>query len=467
MRSTHTVVLLTASSLLLGATPAFAAGRLTSARAVSASGSAEQPQVAVGAAGRTLAVWNRQGKKFDLPKGSIEARLGRIGGTWGPIETLATSGSAPVAAVGADSVAAVAWATEGAKRVTTIYVSIAKAGHNFGAKRVVASGVGVGAPLGAPSGVEVQPDGRVVVIWTRAIKTPPQAGSEASVDYTLVAPGGGQARGQLGTSTPLPASVAQTTGGTVLVASRGVPTFGSSPVNGQAEVATLAPGARGFSGEQTIYAVAGNDYAEADGIGAFAGAGGAGVALSAEEIQPNALELAPLLPSGSFGPAFPAVGIDIQSGLVGYAGPVAALPGDGAQVAAYRLEQLNNPTAEAIVSAQVMAAVRPDGAAVFAAPTQLSSGAGIPSAPVTASAGGSTVVLWGQSSGCRQRVYAAIRPAGGGFAAAAAVAAPFTTQHFLCGYANNTQLSISGSGTRLIAGWLEGSKLDVATLTAQ
>jgi hypothetical protein len=467
MRSTQTCLIFAASSLLLGATPAFASGGLTSAHAVSASGSAEQPQVAVGAAGRTLAVWNRQGAKFDLPKGSIEARLGRTGGAWGANTTLAGSGSAPVAAVGADSVAAVAWATEGAKDTTTIYVSIAKAGHNFGAKHVVASGVGVGAPLGAPSGIEVQPDGRVVVIWTRAIKTPPQDSSEASVDYTIVAQGGGQARGQLGTSTPLPASVTETDGGTVLVASRAVATFGSSPVNGQAEVATLAPGASAFSGEQTIDAVAGNDYAEADGIGAFAGAGGAGIAFSAEGIQPNALELAPLQPSGSFGAAFPAVGIDIASGLVGYAGPAAALPGDGAQIVSYALQQLNNPTAEAVVSAQIMAAVRPAGAAAFAAPTQLSSGAGIPSAPVTASAGGSTVVLWGQSSGCRQRVYAALRPAGGSFGAATVVAPAFTTQHVLCGYANNTQLSISGSGTRLIAGWLDGSKLDVATLTAQ
>ncbi|HWH10801.1 MAG TPA: hypothetical protein VG165_06705 [Solirubrobacteraceae bacterium] len=467
MGTTRSILTLAVATSLAASSPALAAAGLSTARTISGTGSAEQPQVAVGAAGRTLAVWNRQGGRFDLPKGQIDARLGQTGGSWGATQTLSTSGSGPLAAVGSDSVAAVAWATLGAKRSNTIYVSIARAGHSFGRAVRVTSGVGVG----GPTGLEVQPDGRVVVVWVRGIPTPAAQPYRENVDFGLIAPGAQTLHtglaGIAGRGSP---TAALTADGTVLVASPTVlqlPGSGAPDGNQQGQVVTLSPGAQVFTSLPEIFAVPGDANAEADGLAAVAGPGGAGVAFSAEGIQPNLLELAPMLPSGFFGPPVAAASIDISSGLVGYAGPVLALPGDGAQIAAFELEQLDSPTDEAVVSAQIMAAVRPSGAAAFAAPTRLSGPPGVPSAPVSASAGGSTVVLWGQSTGCHQQVYASVRPAGGAFGPARAVAGAFTTQQLLCGHANNTQLGVSGAGSHTIAGWLQGSKLDVATLSAQ
>ncbi|HWH10796.1 MAG TPA: hypothetical protein VG165_06680 [Solirubrobacteraceae bacterium] len=465
MRPARILLVTTTTAILVTAGPALAAGGLSAAQALSGAGSAVQPDVAVGASGRTAATWSAQGKQYHLLKGRIDARLGRVGGAWAATQTLSGSGGSPLAAVGADGVAAVAWATEGANRTNTIFVAVARSGHSFGRRHSVAAGTGVS----APAGLEVQPDGRVVVVFTRGVHVSPPLSREESLDYVLVSPAGAEVHGSLGLTTGIP-SLAETSTGTILLASSPppyAPTVGPPSSGGYAQAASLAPGASAFTTPQKIYAALGNPSAGPYAIGAFAGSGGAAVGMAVDGIQPNALELAPLDATGGFGMAFPVVGIDISNGRVGYAGPVAALPGGGDEVAAYTLQQLDNPTDEAVVSAQVMAAVLPPGLGLpFGTPQRLSGATGIPSAPLAASAGSTSVVLWGQSAGCTQTVYAAVRPAGGTFGPASALAPRFTTQHVVCGNADNTQLSLAGAGRYLIAGWLEGSAIDVATLSA-
>jgi hypothetical protein len=444
-----------------GATAARATTGFSAPQTVSGGGLAEQPQVAVGAGGRTLAVWNDQPlrhRDYNLPKGHIDARLGSAGATFGPTETLTTSGTSPLAAVGSDSVAAVAWGTERANRAATIYVSIARPGHDFGRARALASGVGVGGSLGEPSGVEVQPDGRVVVIWARGVRSPPPFSAHAGLDYALIEPDGTEQHGSIGAVIG-PASVAQASDGTVLVAASAYPTDA-------AEAATLVAGGSAFAGPQTIPAPAGGVGA-AGQPGAFAGDGGAAVAFEVDENQPSLLlGLSLLGPSETFGPEVLATGPALSGDSDGVEGPVAALPGDGAQVEAYTVEQTNDPAEGEIVAAQVIAAVRPGGAASFGAPVQLSSGAGIPSGPLSASAGATTAIIWGQPAGCREQVYSAVRPAGGAFGPATRLGPRFEVQGVLCGHGGGGQLSIAGAGRYVLAAWLQSDQLRSAVLIA-
>ncbi len=352
----RTALLAMVNLLLFAASPALGASGFSASRALSAGGLAEQPQVATSSSGRTLAVWNLQGARFDLLKGQIDARLGRAGGGWGPAQTLG-SGAYPLAAVGSDGVAVVAWATEGPHGSRTLFVSIARAAHGFGRSVRAVSGIGIS----EPAGLEVQPSGRIVLVWSRAIPVSSLAAGENGIDFALLEPSGTRHTGSIGIAHSSP-SVTETATGTALVASQTVPLLpaaNQAGVSAQAQVSMLLPGASRFASPQTIYAVPGDGYAEADGIGAFAGPGGAAIAFSGEGIQPNELELAPVGPGGVFGSPLAATAINISSGTVGYVGPVAALPADGAQVVAWTLQQLNNPTDEAVIAGQVMAAVRP------------------------------------------------------------------------------------------------------------
>ncbi len=462
VRCVRTALLAMLSLLLFAASPSFGARGFSPPRALSVGGLAEQPQVAVSASGRTLAVWNLQGARFDLLEGRIDARLGRGSGSWGSAQTLG-GGAYPLAAVGSDGVAAVAWAAEGFHGSRTLFVSVAKAAYGFGPSIRVVSGIGIS----EPAGLEVQPSGRVVLVWSRAIPVSSHAASESGIDFALLAPSGTRHTGSIGIAHGSP-SVTETATGAVLVASQTVPQLpvdGQAAVSAQAQVSMLAPGASRFGSSETIFAVSGDPYAEADGIGAFEGSGGAAIAFSAEATQPNELDLAPLGPGGVFGSPLAATAINVSSGTVGYVGPVAALPADGAQVVAWTLQQLNNPTDQAVIAGRVMAAVRPAGATSFEVPTTLSTGKTIPSGPLAGSAGGATVVLWTQSAGCRQRVYYALRPAGGAFASASALSPTFTIQSVLCGHGAQTQLALSGAGNHLIAGWLQGDTLNAATLS--
>ena len=74
---------------------------------------ADQPQVAVNAAGAALLVWKQTGAA--LADSSIQARFGASGSVWGPIEPVNDAGAdTPVAAIGIDGRAAVAWERENA-----------------------------------------------------------------------------------------------------------------------------------------------------------------------------------------------------------------------------------------------------------------------------------------------------------------------------------------------------------------
>jgi hypothetical protein len=112
-----------------------------------------------------------------------------------------------------------------------------------------------------------------------------------------------------------------------------------------------------------------------------------------------------------------------------------------------------------------MVAVRPAGASAFEYPTRLSSAAGIAGEPQIAAAGAATLVLWTQNADrCKQRVLAAVRPAGGAFSTALAVSSDYRAEQSECSFGAG-QLALAGSDHAAIAGWVQNSALHIATLT--
>jgi hypothetical protein len=179
--------------------------------------------------------------------------------------------------------------------------------------------------------------------------------------------------------------------------------------------------------------------------------------------------LSALGPDAVFGPPFAATSVALGTDAFGLQGPVAGLPGDGATIEAYTLDQTNDAGSDSVsVSAgQVITTLRPAGADAFEAPVQLSAGPGIPSGPAIAAAGVSTVVLWSQLAGCRDRIYSSVRPADTGFSPATVLSPDFTLQGLLCGHGGAAPPVIAAAGRYLVAGWLQGDVMRTASLSSR
>jgi len=103
---------------------------------------ASEPAVAVSAGGRMLAAWvvvrgeaeTREGQPEGVftGYGRIEARLGTAARGWRGAQVLSSDGESPIAAVGANGTAAVAWCRSPKSDVRMLYVSIASPGRAFG-----------------------------------------------------------------------------------------------------------------------------------------------------------------------------------------------------------------------------------------------------------------------------------------------------------------------------------------------
>jgi hypothetical protein len=97
------------------AAPAWTASRVLSSRRAQAS----EPTVAVSADGRMLATWVAVRGEVEIREGQpqgvyagygrIEARLGSAAHGWRDAQVLSSNGESPIAAVGANGTAAVAW----------------------------------------------------------------------------------------------------------------------------------------------------------------------------------------------------------------------------------------------------------------------------------------------------------------------------------------------------------------------
>ncbi len=453
----------------VGPVPAVAAPVLGANRVISSAGStASEPAVAVAAGGRMLAAWVAIRGELTAGRfpscgrpggyGTVEARLGRAAHGWRGVQVLGADGEGPLAAVGANGTAAVAWCSIKAGH-PALYVAVASPGRPFGRARLVPTGGRF--PVGAPAGLEVQPDGTVVLVWSKTLKyelTP----LKSSVQFALLRPNGGRpVIGAASTSSPGEAtvSVAEAEDGDVLLA---------FPAPGSAEdldVAQLHPTARTFTPPQTIEPSSGDIIRSA---GVSAGPGGAAVAFTASGEHTAENEIAEQQPDGTFGPA----SLISQQTLVATGEQFTpedvrvAFPADREPVAVWSsmLSPSNVFEEGGARSETVMAAVRAVGAVRFQAPVQLSDGTGRSGVPVVAAAAAATVVLWVQ-----------MNPAAG--SASSLPSEPWARRLPRCARyqiamwrrrANAAPgagaTTVAGSGGNVIAGWVQNARMHVTTL---
>jgi hypothetical protein len=455
------------------AAPALGVPAWSASRVLSNPGKrASEPAVAMAADGRMLAAWVaiqgeveiREGQPEGLlaGHGRIEARLGTAAHGWRGVQVLAADGESPIAAVGANGTAAVAWCRSPTLGGHSLYVSIAGPGRPFGIAMPVSTRGRF--PVSCPEALEVQPNGRVVLIWSQTLEydlTP----IKSRVRFALLRAHG--LRPVIGTvSANVPGEVeldaAETEDGDVLV------TFAASAQLGNAQgVAQLQTGANRFTAPHAIKA-AGNAIIR--GANVSAGPGGAALAFTARGEPGNDYTdeeaIAEQQANGAFGP--PAV-IFRQSAL-GSGDQFrperasVAFPSGGARVATW-LDALIGPPSEllegeAVGSEVVVAAVRPAGATSFQAPVQLATGEGRSGTPLIASVGASTVVLWAQHEpGCRQRIYSALGAVGTASAQVLALSGSYRSE---CTEGDG-QLVLAGSSAGAIAGWMQNSALHITT----
>jgi hypothetical protein len=428
--------------------------------------------VAISADGRTLAAWvavRVERENYSFPScggtsyGTVEVRLGAEARGWRGVQVLGADAEDPMAAVGANGTAAVAWCSI-EQGHASLYVSIATAGRSFGRARLVPTGGGF--PVGAPGGLEVQPDGRVVLVWSKTLEydlTP----LKSRVEFALLRAHGG--RPVIGTVSAnvegeVDLSAAETEEGDVLLA------LGQDHAEGPQSVAQLQPGARRFATPQGIEAA---ENAIIRGAYVSAGPGGAALVFAVtgepadDETDENAM--AELQPNGAFGPPVVVFRQPLRRSGDQFRpdGASVAFPAGGARVATWLNAFIGPPSGplegEVIGPEVVVASVRHVGATSFQAPVQLSVGPGRSGAPLIASAGTGTVVLWAQHEpGCKQRVYSAVGAVGTPLAQVRPLSGRYRPAKGECAEGNG-QLALAGSNAGAIAGWVQSSTLHITT----
>jgi hypothetical protein len=433
-----------------------------------------EPSVAVSGGAGVVAAWEarehaRPGH-FYYP---IVARTGTVGRNWGRVQTLTREGQHPFAAVGADGTAAVVWGRNEPDG-DSIVVSVAPDGRRFSrAFRVGRSQPTRGSSgFVAPVGVEVQPNGRIVVIWTRTL-TYDLIPLESAVEYaTLTAVGTrvhvGRIRAvdlaELGNGV----SVAQSESGEVLV---GFETEGARPTGKtMIAVAGLPEGAESFATPRRVELPAGSFV---DEFRISAGPGGAVLAVALRSELPS-------LPEAWISRLEPAAG-ELEPVLL--APPVqqgerlqpwdifTALPADGATIVTWLAEGAR-PEGQSVVEAgkreqRLFVAVRPSGSPT-SEPVPDPSPSSLPGDPRTAAlvlaAGGTAMAVWAQRAGhCTRQLFATFRPAAGVFGAGVKLGRRF---HVACqGEGRSPEMSVAGAGRYAILGWMEEQGMRVVTLT--
>jgi hypothetical protein len=481
MRGWVGVISVAVLTVFAGAAPALGTSALLPTGVISGA-RASEPAVAVSADGRTLAAWVAVRGEVEISQGPpdnflvnvghgrIEARLGSTAHRWGRTETLGTDGEVPIAAVGSNGTAAVAWCTRTKPGVPLSYVRIASPGRRFGPARLLSARGTRSKYVSCPDALEVQPDGRVVLVRLEEVENSYQP-PLYRIQFALLRARGG--RPLIGTISReianIPITAAETEAGDVLLG------FEGSVGGHQGEdLAQLRPGARHFDTPQGIRA-AGETYVPTDAASVSAGPGGAALAFEAGFDLPSAtgeeldeLDVAEQQPNGAFSAPVAVFrrqllpkGEQFQS-----SGPRVALPAGGAQVATW-LSTFGPVSLEEhgpIVAQVVMAAVRPAGAKSFQAPVQLSVGPGRSGEPLIAAVGAATVVLWAQhEASCKQRVYASLAGVGTSSAQVLPLSGRYRPAKGECAKGNG-QLVLAGSSAGAIAGWVQNSSLHITTI---
>jgi hypothetical protein len=397
--------------------------------------------------------------------GRIEARLGSPLHGWRSAQVLASNGESPIAAVGANGTAAVAWCRRPKNYIRLMYVSIARPGRPFGpATPLRTSGH---YPASCPQALEVQPDGRVVVIWSQTLEydlTP----IRSRIQFALLSPRGGRpVIGTVSSNVPgeIDPSAAVTEDGDVLLA------LGQEGAEGPQGVAQLPPGVGRFSSPQPIQAT-GNAIIR--GARMSSGPGGAALLFSLypedADGEAKVAAMAEQQPNGAFGPTLAIVRQPELSASDQFRpeGASVAFPVGGARVAAWLnvfVGPVRGPLEEREVlgPAVVLVALRPPGAASFQLPVQVSVGAGRSGSPLSASAGTGTAVIWAQAErGCKQRIYSTLVRVGAPPAPGLPLSGSYRSAKGECAEGSG-QLALAGSSGDAIAAWVQNSTLHVAT----
>jgi hypothetical protein len=474
-----------AVSLGLGVAPVLAAPVLSPTRVISPKPvPVAEPVLAVSGNGRALTAWNVVDKaprnELQAWHGPIQARLGRVGGRWGAVQTLSGRGDAPLAALGSDGTAALGWTAEERPGRAPLRLSIAPPGRPFGRS----IGITTGRSFGVLDGVEVLPDDRVVVVWSRAVETEAFTGRRllSVIEYLVFGPGGrGRRSGVIATTTegglePKPVTVAQTNGGSVAVAFPPLLAESSTEL-----LAVLPAGASKFALPQAIRAPGGGKFELRRAV-VSAGPSGAGLTSTFGKGDTLGFEnhLSELQESGSLNAGGP---IDLSPGGPNENGhsfegslPAVSFPSDGSRVATWAMDSWSGVELASLEKQVVVLAVRSPGAALFSAPVALSASGGFASEPLIAAAGSATVVLWTQSRSqmggtpsCPKQVYAVVRAQDGslspGRPLSPALSGNRRTYPGGPPDACEAQLVAAGSSRYALVGWIQHSALRVATLT--
>jgi hypothetical protein len=358
------------------------------------------PQVAVNLDGATVVAWERL-LRGDI---AIEARAGDGPLELGRTRRLARRGHAPRVAVGADGTKAVMWFEEDARGVRTVRVAVARPGHGFGRGQLVYRRRATVTTVG----VAVQPSGRVVAIWQRAIGR--LAFAVARRNHAF-----GRGRNLGAIRAPADGTIPVDPRDGSVVLAYGTQVISSPPTNQQAAVRTLSLRGSSFSAPTVLSQGPGTTPFGETYPAMVSGPAGTGVAYT-QVGDPYSLNLVRRNADGSWAPverisqAYDGA-FDFPVGLQ------ATLPADGSAVAAWSIETSAENGRGTIASRTAASIALPS--AAFGPKLALTAAGGRFTRPAIAAAGSEAFVATAQAHG---PVLLATRAAGAGaFAPAVAL----------------------------------------------
>jgi hypothetical protein len=387
------------------------------------------PQLAVNAEGTTVVAWER------LIRGrfAVEVRTGAGPGRLGPTRRLAARGYRPRVAVGADGTRAVQWMEYEGDRIQEIVAAVARPGHGFGRAQVLYRA----RRIVSPAGVVVQPNGRVVAVFSPKPTRLAYAMAPRNRRF-----GHNRALGIAGSIEDTAIALDPRDGAVVLAA--GTAPSASPPTNQQAAVRTLATTSTTFSAPIVLSDPSG--LAEARPV-VVTGSGATGVAYT-QTTSSTTLTLVRRKADGTWAPreliAAPVYGenvftVDLK----------ATLPTDGGALAAWTIDTEVGGLGGSIAKQTVWSVAPP--AAAFGAPAPITPAGEEYGATAVASAGADAFLATAKAHG---PLILAMRSGG---------SRTLGPPRLLSGDGDGDVLLAAG-GSHVLAAWQQHDKLRILTV---